>query len=520
MVYGHEHMTEDGQLNFHDYRDEGLGLVTALWKRTLYGYCWAHDGVMIDNTPATLSQAIRRQTAARCPEYMCGYDSWLRVNSRVAIAQQRDQVVSLLAVLIAEAGGAFTENICDSAAILAVTPHPKLALRANEYDSRSTTGTWAELVWLHSCEWKLKTIEYAKFLKFARFIVDLGVAASLQGARFFDWAKHILGDKKIVVNNSCFIFVTAPDPEIITAILLEVIRNSYSRMFVVFSDDCCASIYGKYANFDISSCDASHEAPLFHQMFDALQTPDEIRTAMIGQISALIRIHNPTFKNEVVLMVAEYLYLQSGWTGTTLINVFAWLNIFLMCERLNASTPFEVVQAARLVGYILTYQECHQPEDLQFLKMSLAETVDGDYYAVLNLGVILRASGCCKGDLIHNPLEFQTALMDGLLAFIDCPELEQLNPHHKPQKPININLADYSGVLGVLNLQNGRRRRYTLEALTQRYLPSACKLEQFRFILANLKLGRYSYDELGRDILEKDYSLGAPNREQYKPLFV
>jgi len=500
----------NGEINFTDYGDQGLGLETAAWKRTAYGYTLPHDGRMIENSPAMLKLGLRRHFAQREPQFMCGYDTYLRNNQKKAIRLcERLFCDTVWRVVLEE----FGEGICESAERLAQTPHPKLALRKADWEARETDGSNGATCWLRTVEMKLKTVEWAKTGKYGRIIVDLGVGASLQGAAYAEWCKKQFGDQLIEVDNCCFWFITTPDPEIITAAFKMLLSNTYSLLFVVFSDDCCVSFDGgeTTANFDISSCDMSHEPELFDLFFKAFKAPFDIEMALRAQIMAPIKIHNPTNRDEYIIITPNGCYLQSGSTITTITNVCAWFLIFCWSVLHHVQTPSDLVEACRQCGYIVTYDVCQKPEDIQFLKMSPTLTADGEYYATLNLGVILRASGVAKGDLQIPAAEFQTLLMSGLLAYISNPELELLSPKVHVTREQPIDYSTYSSVLGVLNLEVGRRQKYTIEALVARYDLTSDELDELIYVLKNLDVGRYGYPTATRKIYQKDYGLDHPS---------
>lgn len=392
-------------------------------------------------------------------------------------------------------------------------PHEKRQLRLQAWEELNLSGAVGDPVWLKSVNWKFKKDEVAKPGKYGRIIVDLGVSASLQGAAWADHAKHQLGDRDIPVGKGHFHFATSPNPAAIIECLQKVKEPPGEWYLLVFSDDACfgARSDGKvsYGNLDISTCDASHTAHMFELLFAAFRCPEEIRKALMLQVMAPIRIHNPHNRRETILLRPTEPYLQSGITITTVLNVLAWYTIAHSFE-MHALEP---VSSAREVGYIVEYQPCSKFQELQFLKMSPMLDSTGQWRAVLNLGVILRASGTCRGDLPGRgpigprALQFQSALMNGLLSTIDYPPLSPLNPRTTTEV---LDLRKVGGVLQFLELTGSERHSYNREQFYQRYSLSGDEIAEFEGLTNQLGLGMTVYSHVVAKVLTADYGLSVP----------
>jgi hypothetical protein len=135
--------------------------------------------------------------------------------------------------------------------------------------------------------------------------------------------------------------------------------------------------------------------------------------------------------------------LYSGSTATTVINNLANIFIgYLLGEAISKLEDrlYSVEELASIFtlcveksGYIITGlspdEICQRPVDLQFLKHSPALSTTGEYRALKNLGVLLRASGSCKGDLpvdrslttLQRARAFQRGLIHGTYPRTSCP---------------------------------------------------------------------------------------------------
>lgn len=121
--------------------------------------------------------------------------------------------------------------------------------------------------------------------------------------------------------------------------------------------------------------------------------------------------------------------LYSGSTLTTFINNLASA---LICESIALSDInciSDIEQAALRVGYKVSIDACNRPCDLQFLKHSPAGVT---MFPLLNVGVLLRASGFCRGDLPgRGDLEKrasrqQAMLLNGMYPHVSFPFLHRL----------------------------------------------------------------------------------------------
>lgn len=348
------------------FREMHHGQHTYLPKdyRSFFGWNFAHNGVIYDKNVLNLRLALRRHLAARinpddAEDHL--YDQRLRQNQRKYVISNSEQIISMVIHSIGKIE--HKESMVDEAIKLMTLPHPKRRLRENDMRQRLADGSSGLNVWIRKAIWKMKLDEFAKPGKWGRIIVDLGVSASLQGAPFAQYCKEYLGDKVISYKGHAFYFATHPQPFYVKEQFKELMTHSYKSYFLVFGDDCACSIIGddnvrRYYNADISSCDSSHEEELFYLMFELFQTPEEIKKAIIGQIMARIRIEHPHDKRVKVDLYPKGLYLQSGITITTLINVLAWLLIF----HSYVNHQEELSLSARRCGYTVTTDLCSKPQ--------------------------------------------------------------------------------------------------------------------------------------------------------------
>lgn len=521
-VVGHE-FWKDGEVVFPG-RLRGVGEPYSVKYRTIYGYSFAHGGFIIEETNEELRLAMRRLTCKREPEVE-GADDFLRARNMSFFNERIAEVIEILRTQ-------FDSFLCqfdmrEGAVELTIMPHPKRQLREDGWVFICLNGDVGRGCWVKSVNFKLKTDEVAKFGKYGRVVVDLGVTASLQGAL---WAEHV---KKVLSQNafryrscSCY-FVGSPRPEDVTPYFDLLWEHGDVVCMICFSDDSCVSIFidGVHYvfNVDISSCDASHTSAVFTTMFDAFLCPPEIREALTAQIMCPIRVYSVDERHKkdrdlVILKPTEY-YLQSGITITTAINTFAQLfNFISIVDFINDSEAVDVAKlgeciicACRQVGYIVTVERCHIREETQFLKMSPMLDTNGVYRCVLNLGVVLRASGVCRGDLpgrgplIPRAIDFQYSLMNGLLNCIDYPPIQKLKPNGGKLVPIDF--SQYGSLYHTCVHDSRVWRSFTRGSFYTRYSLSEREIDELESYFENGCFGSVLYSSAVDKVLSKDYGL-------------
>jgi hypothetical protein len=199
-------------------------------------------------------------------------------------------------------------------------------------------------------------------------------------------------------------------------------------MFVYFSDDACYSrreANGTVTmyNVDIKKCDASHTGAIFYSIKDVLpaHVQDDFQILIDQCTSDIVMTAPEDIKNKMkVRLRPREPTLYSGSTATTVINNHANGMIGYEFSRAPSADEDALTAAAAKVGYSISLERCQLPEDLQFLKHSPVKNTHGHYWPVLNIGVLLRASGVCRGDLpgrepiAERAATFQCALLRGM----------------------------------------------------------------------------------------------------------
>lgn len=409
----------NGQLRFT------VPLVTRAdgFYTTVFGLSFPNNGVILANSAHNINHAISRLTLVR--KGSSAIDTDLVLCQRQFL-REAGEFLDSLAHIIQPHYDLYTTNLEQVAAHHA-DPHPKKALRVAAYQELVRDGDLDKDLWMSrgsKVAYKLKKFEVAKPGKVARMIGDLGVSASLQGAWFIKPIKEAL-DGCHTIGNFSFEFCARPEPSRLTTIFKRLLNPPTRVYFVYFSDDSCLSIRhdGRVHtyNMDIKKCDSSHRGPIFLALLKLV--PPRYRIDMqrlIDQCRLPITIRNPDApKERVTLRPVDY-SLYSGSTLTTIINNLANLLIAKSISDDGAFAPPQIEAAAYKVGYLVELETCTQPQDIQFLKHSPVYDTTGKLRAMLNLGVLLRASGKCKGDLprggsiYERACAFQHALVKGM----------------------------------------------------------------------------------------------------------
>jgi hypothetical protein len=334
---------------------------------------------------------------------------------------------------------------------------------------------------------KFKKDEWAKPGKKPRCIGDLGVAASLQGFKVTEMLKKAMAAQPLVYRGFTFEFCAAPEPTVLASIFHKLLQPPGLGYMVYFSDDSCIAfrIGGEIRvyNMDISSCDASHGARMFEDLVTitpAVAQPDML--VLTDQCRLPVRVHSVHNPREFVLLQGKTPKLYSGSTITTIMNNFANINIGIaIADRFHSGEvlgPEDVIAAAATSGYIVTLDPCETMYDIQFLKHSPVFDTEGGLRAMLNFGVLLRASGTCHGDLPgRGSIEkrarmFQGALLHGMYPRTHAPILTVMKSHtitptkqfvDKVQTMLTFKVVDSGDHFSVTNDEIWKRYRLTPE---------------------------------------------------------
>jgi hypothetical protein len=484
--------------------------------RTVFGWAFAHDGVVLANSVPNLSQALRRHLCAREPE-VHDSDILLRVSQGNYLLAHDSSIHKSLWFNVGhfDWGADMYTTVHD----LVKIPHKKRLARVAALNDIDQNNGYVSDAWLDWCEWKFKNDEYAKPSKYGRIIVDLGITASLQGAYISDACKKHFGDKDIILDDCLFHFVSKPSPEALSnAFDLLMNYTRYRLVLIVFSDDASIGFLEggvwRYANLDFSSCDSSHTRFMFESMFTAFDFPEEFRKALSGQILANIKILNPdkNLSEKPIYLRPKGMYLQSGITITTLMNTYAWYCCFHAMTH-DMRKLEDVVDITRKVGYITTIDYCQISEELTFLKANPVKCACCQVYRpVMNLGVIFRASGVCrqflpgrrKHSLEERAKKFQSELMNGLLCGIDSKTLNKLNP-----RSTNKHITYLGAQSNNLHTQRVVHT-YTDEELFKRYNLTSDDISSLNNDLDSSGFGTVCYSHAVSVILQKDYGFATP----------
>lgn len=387
-------------------------------------------------------------------------------------------------------------------------------------------GAYSEPVWLRDITGKIKSDEWAKPGKDPRFIGDLGVIASLEGA----WTTAALKERQAqlrFIDGQRIRIVKKADVDVIGTVFKDALDPGTKYYGAFFSDDGLITIQGgdgvrRLFLTDISKCDKSH-ASIFRSLIHV--TPKPLKHGIervVNQLKKPLVIRSLEHKNLKVklFLQSQDPLLLSGSTITTVVNNHAAINIYHQIIQDGAESAEDVVAAARKVGYILTVEEVPDVSKLQFLKHSPVRDTKGELHAVLNPGVFLRASGVCKGDLPGKAKEglekrartFQRALLEGMYPRISNPFLDAC----KKATGVNVVSTSFSSVVTkqLAHKTSQRESHITVsdDELFRRYDLSASEM----FDLTEFSCSGYSHFHntpgLSK-VLELDYGLVCCDRD-------
>lgn len=279
---------------------------------------------------------------------------------------------------------------------------------------------------------------------------------------------------------------------------------------ISFTIDGVKTVY----NVDFSSNDATKFWALRDLLLELQNCPPDISRAIRLQSRLPLRyvsLYQKTNRDEVVLAASRYGFLMSGSGDTTNTNNMTQVCCAFLHRDSNYRNELDVVLAYEQIGHKVTLERCELIEDMQFLKMSLVRHHDG-WTCALNPGVILRASGCCKGDLPGRgslsirAAEFQTALIRGLTSYVNNETLMSLSPN---VGSASIDLSEYYGGVHVITADT-RPPRVEDHDLFRRYRLTSLQIEELKYACTNTAVGINAWSPAAGIILQKDYGIAVP----------
>jgi hypothetical protein len=370
--------------------------------RTVFGPWFRHMGIVYGKDLSTRLQSLYRLTNARggdlAQDTMCrqaqeacdftSYPVFIDLKRRIELALH--PVTDVYCAIVDNANEV----------------HPKRALRLAALEELTEKGLVYGTAYTTLVTSKLKPLEWAKFGKAPRNIVDMSCPASLLGGYLMATLKHCM-EKPYVDDKLWAAYVPNPNVQRITA-LFERLINPEQVTFGYFSDDSCASFKCSdgvlMVNLDISGCDGSHTRTVFETMSWLCEGTKHSATmaGVLDQLSLPLEFRHDDVKLSLTPLGRA---LYSGSTATTFTNNVGVVSIgHRLSEVYSPDLTMDqmyarIIPACASVGYMMTCQRCECVEDLQFLKMSPCYLTDGSLSSCLNLGVILRTIGQCAGEL-------------------------------------------------------------------------------------------------------------------------
>ena len=305
-------------------------------------------------------------------------------------------------------------------------PHPKRLLRIEGMKNAEMCGNHLK-AWSHRKVRAAFKKELVLPGKKGRMIFDFGVERSLQGFRSAKMLKEAQSED-VYHDGGIFRFMKKPVHDLMKVAFHQFIHLPGLRfLYLYFSDDAALAIRTpsgiQMFNIDISSCDRSHTPSLFNAYRDLFPPQMQLEIeALIAQNRTPVCVRSKSIKKRKCTIQPNRPFLYSGSPITTSINNLASLLLGLSYVEVDTNEDIEsqIHDAADRAGYIVTVERATRMEDVQFLKCSPHFDPEREIHQVINLGVLLRASGSCKGDLPgRGPIEkrariFQHALVHGL----------------------------------------------------------------------------------------------------------
>jgi hypothetical protein len=370
--------------------------------QTCFGPCLHHAGRIYGATNHNLSLALTRLTAARPDSPISGRSHAELVRAQREFVRTHKKAYTDYGHLLARAVGAFDDMFLETYELIQ-KPHPKKRLRMAAWNELIKRNLLAHDVWMTSTQGSVKRKELGKGgNKKPRLVNSLSTQASLLGILVTSLYKHAMAEVDFVYKGHRAKFIGSPKPTELSQAFEHIIMGK-GYEFIYYSDDSCIGVMEdgerRFYNADIANCDTSHTGDMFSTLLMASRgKARSILRRLIAQCRTPLVIKTRLAPKQSVTFIPNEPVMYSGTTLTTFLNNLANLAIFMAVVDARASTREEIMLAAEDSGYTITAERCDFPEDLQFLKHS--PSMNGNSAtAVLNAGVILRASGKCKEDV-------------------------------------------------------------------------------------------------------------------------
>jgi hypothetical protein len=437
--------------------------------------------------------------------------------------------IARLAALRPDIWDSYTDN-WEEARTHHADPHDKRLLRIQAYEDMTFDNRMYQESWAYNAKpvwYKIKKDELAKHGKYARAIGDLTVPVSLQGFKSAEYMKkhlHAVSMDGDINFNDIEVMVCIKSDDNMLNYAFKKLFNPPGRGFlVVFSDDACLAIRinkeVKWFNLDIKSCDASMMLPIFMYVL-ATGPPHNVRDTyeILKQLHSPFVVRDPSDPRTKVIykLVLEFFFEYSGHAYTSAINKQAFLSIIHSISREDIKTEEDIVRAGYIAGFALEVTACHIFESLQFLKKSPV-MCGGEYKSVINLGVILRASGSCKGTppgRTKIPIDvrcqtFQALLVNGIYPNIHSPLIDAMRRQITTKDDTVIKNAigqiqkNHKWLIGETQLQT---IHITDEDLLRRYQLTSHQVEEL-YDFANASYGDVIVNSALAKVLATDYDL-------------
>jgi hypothetical protein len=326
-------------------------------------------------------------------------------------------------------------------------PHPKKALRERAWNEIVHDGKMVGS-WVHKIILSFKRKEYGKFGKYPRVYANLGIHSSLRGFVLMEKLKNAMDKAPIRLYGGEMRFVKSPQTSVLRTIFNSLIRPRGRFFAAVFSDDMCLSVQTPdgvvMMNIDISSCDASHYSTVFEGFSKIFPSIYSREIAMlIRQCESSCKIYSYAGKESITIK-PKGPFLPSGSVLTTPLNTYVSMHLAAMIVKRGVFDEHGIRAACESIGYKVTVDFCPTYHTLQFLKHSPCKDRDGVIQPFLNLGVLLRLSGTCvgdlpgRGDLRDRGERFQKALLRGVYPYVSHPLINNMKERVKHAGKIDL----------------------------------------------------------------------------------
>lgn len=508
--------------------------------RTLFYANFMHDAIIYADNDTNLSIAMQYRAFAcrgetQVPYTVLGWDQHLEDQQATCVARHQEKFNEHYRQNIDVYDGYLGSHL--EAELHVSDPHPKKVPREEAMAEIKNLGLDGHKIWTdpgrRTVAAKFKKDEWAKPGKAGRAIIDVGINASLQGFRLAMRLKAIQSIPMNLVHGTS-VFCKEASTKTVAKHFENALNPTKTYYYTYSSDDGMFSVKTRRLgvqpfNLDISACDQSQlqtyqlaynlTPPCFHKDIDCL----------VEQCKQPIQIRSRTKKRDKKVIVQfvnpdgtpAFREFSGSVFFTTPNNNLAQMLITCELDEQPWDEAESIDDLKRMIrdayyraGFLVSIEHCDDFHKLQFLKMSPVIDTQKRLRALLNPGVLMRASGVCRGDLpgrgplIKRAEAFQQSLLTGMYSRVNFNLIAAMRDRVKHAKPTKKITDTINNLLLHKAHHDDEQFEVSDTEVYARYELSDAEIAELNHCGRNAGYGTRIHSKAAAKIIKADYGYG------------